>query len=116
MIDRSTLASLVPILVWRGFPGQSTDSDLGIRPIAENTRPDDQPPMPWRDHMLRLLARGFRTPEGRDLDHRLVVRVLDNILEDTELSEHLDSLDERSVRTEFLRRYERLAAEDAAQD
>lgn len=72
--------------------------------------------MAWRDHMLRLLARGLRTPDGRDLDVRLVVRVLDGVLEDTDLSEHLDSLDERSVRTEFLLLYERLAAEEAGQE
>lgn len=62
--------------------------------------------MGWRDHLLRLLARGIRTEDGEALEVGAVVRAIDRILEDAELSDRLDGLDADSVRAEFLALYE----------
>jgi len=62
--------------------------------------------MGWRDHLLQLFARGIRDVRGEALDVDVVIRVLDRIAADAEISDRLDALDQDSVRSEFLALYE----------
>ena len=48
----------------------------------------------------------MRTPKGEAIEASVVVRVLDRIAADEELSNRLNALDEDSVRSEFLVLYE----------
>jgi hypothetical protein len=70
------------------------------RPLA------DVPHMGWRDHALRLLARGLSSRSGESLDTEILIRVIDAMTSDVELSQRLDALDERGVEAEMLARYE----------
>ena len=61
--------------------------------------------MGWRDHLLRLLARGIRTRDGLPLMGETILRVIDRIDASPGLSDRLDELDERTFRREFLALY-----------
>ena len=62
--------------------------------------------MAWRDHLLRLLARGMLTSMRGGLDAEVFNRVVDKIAADPALSSRLDALSEEDVRVEFLSLYE----------
>ena len=62
--------------------------------------------MGWRDHLLRLLARGMQTRAGLPLVGETILRAIDRINASSELSARLDELDKHAFRAEFLRLYE----------
>ena len=62
--------------------------------------------MGWREHLLRLLARGMETRDGPSLEGETIIRVLDRIDVSPELSARLDELDDHTFRDEFLALYE----------
>ncbi len=62
--------------------------------------------MGWRDHLLRLLARGMRTRAGLPLTEETILRVIDRINANPELFARLDKLDKQTFRREFLILYE----------
>ncbi len=62
--------------------------------------------MGWRDHLLRLLARGMQTRAGLPLVGETILRAIDRINASPELSARLDELDKHTFRAEFLRLYE----------
>lgn len=62
--------------------------------------------MAWRDHALRLLARGLLSTSGEPLDPQVLIRVFDAVGADPELTALLDELDESGVRDEIMARYE----------
>ncbi|MGI9591878.1 MAG: hypothetical protein ACR2P8_10965 [Myxococcota bacterium] len=62
--------------------------------------------MGWRDHALRLLARGIVSTSGEPLDPQVLIRVFDRIGADPTLASRLDELDEAGVRDELVDLYE----------
>ena len=70
--------------------------------------------MAWRDHMLRLLARGMRTADGESLDVEIILRVLDQIDANPDISARLDGLDEQDVHSEILAFYNAQAARETS--
>ena len=62
--------------------------------------------MGWRDHALRLLARGIVSSSGEALDPQVLIRVFDRIGADPALAARLDELDEAGVRDELVALYE----------
>ncbi len=61
--------------------------------------------MGWRDHVLRLLARGVRAEDGSALRAEIVIRVLDRIAGDADLDARLDASEALEVEREFLSLY-----------
>ena len=55
---------------------------------------------------MRLLARGMRTRAGLQLSGDTILRVIDRINANPELSARLDKLDKQTFRREFLILYE----------
>ncbi len=62
--------------------------------------------MDWRDHLLRLLARGLRSRSQEEFEPDILICTLDRISEDSALSTRLDELGPDAVREAFLDLYE----------
>ena len=67
--------------------------------------------MGWRDALLRLMMRGEISDPGRSLDADAALRTLDLIDADPELCAKLDRMDNRQLRTTFLKLYRRECAQ-----
>ena len=86
-------------------PGDSSRSRGPFR-IKRVERHADRSPVGWRDRLLRMLARGVQTRDGRRLDTGRLLVVLDRIDADPEISERLDALEEAELLSELLDLYE----------